>query len=266
MNDVPHLIDGVTVGTQLVKLAMSSKEVEQCQRLRYEVFFEEMGAKPSPDVYTSRRDFDQYDEYCDHLMIIDLSQPVPEVVGTYRLLRKQRAEQVGGFYTSNEFNIDPLLAYPGEILELGRSCVKQKFRSRSTVQMLWRGIALYIMHYKTDLMFGCASFPGTDFSSLHSAMAYLYHHCLAPVGLRPRAREPFYHDMNCMAIGSFDPQVVWQSLPPLVKGYLRLGAVVGDGAVIDKPFNTTDVCVVVRTELITEKYTKHYWDNEVESL
>ncbi len=180
------------------------------------------------------------------------------VVGTYRLIRREAAARLGGFYSAAEYDIAPLVAYPGEILELGRSCVDAAYRQRPAMQLLWSGIAAYVFHYDIALMFGCASLPGTDPETLAAPLSYLHHHHLAPPALRPRALAQRYVDMRRLPAGALDPARALVDLPPLIKGYLRLGGFVGDGAVIDDEFNTTDVCIVVKTDLVSEKYSRHY--------
>jgi putative hemolysin len=173
----------------------------------------------------------------------------------------------GGFYTSTEFDIAPLLAYPGEILELGRSCVDAAYRNRPTMQLLWRGIATYVFQHDITLMFGCASLPGTDPQALAVPLSYLHHNHLAPASLRARALSDRYVEMNILppgevdadaAVAQIDARSAIAALPPLIKGYLRLGGLVGEGAVIDREFNTTDVCIIVVTDRVTEKYFSHY--------
>ena len=126
------------------------------------------------------------------------------------------------------------------------------------MQLLWSGIAAYVFYYSIDLMFGCASLPGIDPDALAMPLSYLYHHHLAPADLRPRALPERYVDMRRLRSPAIDPARALAALPPLIKGYLRLGGFVGDGAVIDEQFNTTDVCILVKTDLITEKYSRHY--------
>ena len=243
-----------------VRLATDAAEIEAAQALRYRVFYEEMTARPSPEMAARRRDHDAFDDHCDHLLVIDTSLPprASAVVGTYRLLRRNVALRHSGFYSSAEYDISALLDYPGEILELGRSCVDAVYRSSATMQLLWRGISSYISRYRVGLMFGCASLPGTQPRDLALPLSYLHHRHLAPPALRPRALPERYVGMNFMDSADFDPRMALSTLPPLIKGYLRLGGFVGDGAVIDYQFNTTDVCVVVKTDLVTEKYSRHY--------
>ncbi|MGE0722988.1 MAG: GNAT family N-acetyltransferase [Alphaproteobacteria bacterium] len=243
-----------------LRLGRTATDIDAAQALRYRVFYEEMAARPSAEMAARRRDADDFDPLCDHLLVIDHKRgDGPEgVVGTYRLIRRSAAERHGGFYSAAEYDIAKLVAYPGEILELGRSCVDAGYRTRPTMQLLWRGIAEYVFHYDIALMFGCASLPGTDPKALALPLSYLYYHHLAPPALRPRAIEQRYVDMRLMSPETIDPARALVDLPPLVKGYLRLGGFVGDGAVVDEQFNTTDICVVVKTDLVTDKYARHY--------
>jgi L-ornithine Nalpha-acyltransferase len=252
-----------------VRVAVTPEEVDAAQALRYRVFYEEMGAVPLPEALAERRDRDSFDPFCDHLIILDHAKGEgPEaVVGTYRLLRRAGAVKHGSFYTQSEFDIAPLIAFPGEILELGRSCVDAAHRTRPTMQLLWRGIADYVLHHDIKLMFGCASLPGTDPVQLAPALSYLYHYHLAPEQLRARALPERYVEMNLLpanevdadaAIAQIDVRATIAALPPLIKGYLRLGGMVGEGAVIDHQFNTTDICLIVVTDSVTDKYSKHY--------
>ena len=256
----PVSVVDVRSGPLQVRLAETVRDVDAAQALRYRVFYDEMGAKPSAEMARQRRDFDSFDGVCDHLLVIDHGRGTgPQaVVGTYRLIRRPAAERHGHFYSAGEYDIGKIAAYPGQILELGRSCVDASARNRPTMQLLWRGIAAYVFHYDVALMFGCASLPGIDPEALAMPLSYLYHHHLAPPALRPRALPERYVDMRRLDRAALDPARALAELPPLIKGYLRLGGFVGDGAVIDHQFNTTDVCVVVKTDLVTDKYYRHY--------
>ncbi|HKF73542.1 MAG TPA: GNAT family N-acyltransferase [Stellaceae bacterium] len=247
-------------GTLGVRLAENPGEVAASQALRYRVFYEEMGAEPTPEMARARRDFDRFDDVADHLLVIDHKRGMgpQSVIGTYRLIRRSAAARVGRFYSAEEYDISAIVAYPGEILELGRSCVDAAARNRPTMQLLWRGIATYVFFHQIDLMFGCASLPGTEPGPLAAPLSYLYYHHLAPPALRPRALAARYVDMRRLPAGEIDHAKALAELPPLIKGYLRLGGFVGDGAVIDHQFNTTDVSIVVKTDLITDKYYRHY--------
>jgi putative hemolysin len=256
----PEATVDIRFGALEVRLAENAADLDAVQALRYRVFYDEMGAEPTPEMARFRRDFDDLDAHCDHLMAIDHERGTgPEaVVGTYRLIRRPMAEKIGHFYSEMEYDVTKLKAFPGEILELGRSCVAAEARNHATLQLLWRGNAAYVFHHKIDLMFGCASLPGTDPDLLAMPLSYLYQHHLAPPDLRPRALVARYVEMNRLAPSSYDAAAAAADLAPLIKGYLRLGGYVGDGAVIDHQFNTTDVSVVVECAAVTEKYYRHY--------
>lgn len=253
---------GVSIrsGTMEVRLARTEAEIDASQGLRYRVFYDEMAARPTPEMARRSRDFDDFDPLCDHLLVIDHTRGdgAAGVVGTYRLIRRAAAARHGGFYSAAEYDIDKLVALPGEILELGRSCVDAGYRTRPTMQLLWQGIAQYVFHHRIAVMFGCASLPGTDTAALAVPLSYLHHYHLAPEPLRPRAIDSRYVDMAMLPKDGIEPLRALTELPPLVKGYLRLGGFVGDGAVVDEQFNTTDICIIVKTDLVTEKYFKHY--------
>ncbi len=247
-------------GNMGVRVAETAAEIDAVQALRYRIFYEEMGASADPVSAASRRDSDEFDTVADHLLVIDHAiGPGPEgVVGTYRLIRQHAADAIGRFYSSDEYDISPIVGFPGTMLELGRSCVDEAYRGRAAMQLLWRGIAAYVFRHQIDLMFGCASLPGTDPEALAEELTYLYHNHLAPPALRPRARAERYVEMCRRHPDTIEARRVQQQLPPLIKGYLRLGGFVGDGAVIDRQFNTIDVAVVVKTDLVTDKYYRHY--------
>jgi putative hemolysin len=250
----------VVSGSHAVRLARSPDEVRAAQALRFRVFYEEMGAHPSPEIRASRLDADAFDAVADHLLVLDHARGdgSEAVVGTYRLIRRDAAARAGGFYSAGEYDITPILAFRGQILELGRSCVAAEYRTRPTMQLLWRGIAAYVFHHQIDLMFGCASLPGTDPDALATPLTYLASTHLAPPELRPRALPHRYVEMLRLPVDSVNARAALNALPPLIKGYLRLGGWVGAGAVIDHQFNTTDVCVVVKTDQVTDKYYRHY--------
>ena len=243
-----------------VRLATSADELDAVQALRFRVFYQEMGATADAETTVSRRDRDRFDAIADHLLVIDhdIAAGASGVVGTYRLIRQEAAARLGRFYSAGEYDISALERFPGKLLELGRSCVDAAYRSRAVMQLLWRGIAAYVFQHDIELMFGCASLHGTDLDALAPDLTYLYCHHLAPEGIRPRALPERYVDMRRLDAAAIDPKQVLARLPPLVKGYLRLGGFVGDGAVIDWQFNTTDIAVVVQTDLVTDKYYRHY--------
>ena len=251
-------------GALEVRLAETEAEVEQAQRLRYRVFYQEMSAVPSPAMRDSARDFDRFDEVCDHLLVVDRSihdeDGRPAVVGTYRLMRDADAARAGGFYTSSEYDIAPMLAgLPAgtRFLELGRSCILKSYRSRpATMQLLWRGVMTYVARFSIDLMFGCASLHGTDPDQLALPLSYLHHFHAIPPEFRVRAKNELFVDMNRMPKEAIDVKEALRSLPPLIKGYVRAGAGIGEGAVIDRQFGTTDVFIYFPLSKIDARY-KH---------
>jgi putative hemolysin len=247
-------------GTLGVRIATGADEIDAAQALRYRIFYDEMGATPDPATLAAQRDSDRFDTVADHLLVIDhaIGNGAAAVVGTYRLIRSEAATRAGGFYSADEYDLGPVLAFPGKIMELGRSCVEARYRNRAVMQLLWRGIAAYVFKHDIGLMFGCASLHGIDPDALASELTYLHTYHLAPPELRPRAVPARYVEMRRLDAAALVPARALAALPPLIKGYLRLGGFVGDGAVIDSQFNTVDVAIVVRTDLVTEKYFKHY--------
>jgi putative hemolysin len=238
-------------GSLEVRIAETEEEIAAAQNLRYRIFYEEMSAIPTPEMRAKQRDFDRYDEFCDHMLVIDRnvrdSHGDPAVVGTYRLLRGEVAARHGGYYTSSEYDLKPVLDAQGpgkRFLELGRSCVLKAYRAKAiTMQLLWRGIVLYLDRYAVDVMFGCGSLPGTNPQALALPLSYLHHFHRTPEGQRVRARPELYVEMNRMPKEAIDPREAMRSLPPLIKGYVRAGSYIGDGAVIDRQFGTTDVLI-----------------------
>ena len=247
-------------------MAETEHEVEAAQRLRYRVFYEELAAVPTPEMRAQRRDFDKYDDYCDHMLVVDRAladedgQPV--VVGTYRMIRENYAEQVGGFYTAGEYDLSPMLqAWPAgtRYLELGRSCILKAYRTRTaTMQLLWRGLMAYAARFSSDLMFGCASFGGTDPDALALPLSYLHHFHAMPSHLRVRARDGLYVEMNRMPKEAIDVKEALRALPPMIKGYLRAGCLIGEGAFIDHQFGTTDVFIYLPVNDIDPRYKSRF--------
>jgi putative hemolysin len=250
----------IRAGSLDIRLAESSVEIEAAQELRYQIFYEEMSAAPTPGMRALGRDFDSFDPYCDHLVIIDNSkgEGAKGIVATYRLMRREGARQRGQFYSIDEYDIGAIERFPGEILELGRSCVAGAYRTRALMQLLWKGIAEYVKFFRIGVMFGCGSFPGTDPQLHRLPLSYLHHRHLAPEPYRARALQHRYIDMAMMPATEINEKRAIQQLPPLIKGYLRLGGFVGDGAVIDNQFGTVDVNIVVVTDLMAGKYSRHY--------
>jgi putative hemolysin len=249
-----------------VRLATTKKEIRKAQRLRYKVFYEEGGATADRTAALIRRDICPYDTACDHLLVIDhaalnrFGKPKPKAVGTYRLLRQERADAHRGFYTAQEYDIAPLLArHNGKrFLELGRSCVLAPYRSKRTLELLWRGIWAYAKHYKIDALFGCASLEGTNPLAHAASLSFLAHFANAPEEWGVRALDTRHVAMQMVNRDSLDKRRALAALPPLIKGYLRCGAKVGDGAVIDHQFGTTDVFIIMPVAELDLRYIEHF--------
>jgi putative hemolysin len=253
------------IGDLEVRLAQSATEIRQAQKLRYHVFYQEGSALADPGRLFARRDIDAFDAICDHLLVLDhaaekKARGKPVVVGTYRLLRQQLAEDFGGFYTASEFDIAPLIARHPKLsfLELGRSCVLAPYRNKRTVELLWHGIWSYVLQNRLDVMFGCASLDGTDPDRLGPSLSFLHHYCRAPEPWQARALPERYVEMNRMSKETIDPKAALRALPPLIKGYLRLGCYIGDGAVIDHQFGTTDVLIILPVSALSSRYVDHF--------
>lgn len=243
-----------------VRLARDAGEVDAAQRLRYQVFYEEWGANADHEMRASKRDADSHDEIMDHLVVIDHDRDpaLGQVVGNYRLLRHDRLPVGRDFYSSSEFELDPLLRSGHRLLELGRSCVLREYRSVPVLQMMWNAITAYVAEHEISLLFGCASLRGTDPAPLAEQLAYLHHFHLAPESLRPRALGPRRVDMDVMPRDAVDPVRAMSLLEPIIKGYLRLGASIGEGACIDRQFNSVDVCIVMPTARLTQRYRRRF--------
>jgi len=253
-------------GSLEVRFARSAAEVRQAQRLRYQVFYRDGGAIADLATLMVRRDVDAFDAICDHLMVIDHDArgtdglSAPAVVGTYRLLRQEVARVHGGFYTAIEYDIDPLISGRPELrfLELGRSCVLGPYRNKRTLELLWRGIGAYTAQHQPDVMIGCASFEGTDPDRLALPLSFLHHFARGPEGWGASARADRYVEMDRLPKDSINEGQALRALPPLIKGYLRLGAYIGDGAVIDHQFGTTDVLIILPVAQIKSRYLSHF--------
>lgn len=251
------------IATLEVRLARTAVEVEAAQRVRYRVFYEEMGARGGAALAAERRDADRFDAICDHLLVIDTALPggdLDRIVGTYRLLRDEVARANGGFYSVDEFELEALVArHPQRrFMELGRSCVLPEYRSKRSIGVLWQGIWAYVNHHGIDVMAGCASFPGTVPAAHAEALSFLAHHCRPTPDWDVRAVPGRHTAMDLMPKEAVNARAALNALPPLIKGYLRLGAKIGDGCVIDHEFRTTDVFVILPVDTISQRYIDHY--------
>jgi putative hemolysin len=244
-----------------VRLAQSPRDLRAAQRLRYAVFVEELGANGPLVDHDARLECDAFDAVFDHLLLIDTrrdADSLEDVVGVYRLLPGARLDAGGRFYSEGEFDLAPLRASGKALLELGRSCVHADYRGGSAMFHLWNALGDYVLRHGIDVMFGAASFAGTDVAALAQPLGYLHHVHLAPEGLRARAVGPHARPMNGFGAEGMDKRAALLAVPALIKAYLRLGGFVGEGAFVDHAFNTTDVLVVMDTGAMSARHRRYY--------
>ncbi|MET0575518.1 MAG: GNAT family N-acetyltransferase [Mesorhizobium sp.] len=251
------------IGSLEVRLARNDAEIAAVQEVRFRVFYEELGARRDALHSLEERDRDRFDTLCDHLLVVDTALPVPDhrrIVGTYRLLRQETAAAAGGFYSDEEFELEKLVArHPGQrFLELGRSCVLKEYRSKRTIEILWQGLYAYINHHAIGVMTGCASFHGTEPDAHAEALSYLAHYCRTEPQWDVRAVAGRYRAMDLLPREAVNTRQAVAALPPLIKGYLRVGARIGDGCVVDHDFGTTDVFIVMPVAEIGARYLNYY--------
>ena len=256
-----------------VRLTRNKDERRQVRQLRYEVFVEEEGASATDEQKTLREEYDDFDRFAEYLGVFHNGK----IVGTYRIIDRNNAEKMGGFYTESEFNISKIKKVDGNIAEMSRACVKREYRDNALVmRMLWAGLGEYVMRRKIAILFGVASWVGTKPVESAQAISYLYYNHLSPLGLRATVLDenfaegvnPKLSRMNILPRDFVDEMDARKQMTPLIKGYLRLGATFGRGVFIDKPFNTYDVFVMVQTKKIDAAYQKHFLgrENALENL
>jgi putative hemolysin len=241
----------------VLRLAANDRDLMAAQRLRYQVFVEELGGDGPLVDHAARLEADAFDPLFDHLLLIDTRRDpaaLQDVVGVYRLLPGDRLGPAGQFYSETEYDLTALRASGRRLLELGRSCVHPTYRGGTAMFHLWNGLADYVLDRGIEVLFGTASFHGTDVSALAMPLSFLHHSCLAPPELRVTARDPHRRRMDLIAAQAVDRRAAMVAMPALIKAYLRLGGFVGDGAWIDHDFNTTDVCLVMDTGRMSEKH------------
>ena len=223
--------------------------INKVKELRQKSFFKN-SKKNKPDS-------DEYDKFCDHLVVIDKSVADDFVVGTYRLLLKPKFLARQRFCSESEFDISKLLdGNKSTLLEAGRSCVHEQYRDGRIIRLLWRGLATYIVNNRVDLIFGCASFPSSNYKLFIKQLSYLYHYHKTPKTLSTSPVKKLEANFNIMHKNKIDIEQEFRNLPPLIKAYIRVGAWIGPGAIVDLKFNTTDVLIVLNSKKILKKYAQ----------
>ncbi len=239
-----------------VKLAETEAELRAAQRLRYDVFVRELGGGGAMVDHEAGLEQDRFDPYFDHMLAID--DTTGEVVGVYRLLPGERALELGQFYSEDEYDVTVLKQSGRKLLELGRSCLHPEYRGGTAMYHLWNGLAAYVAEREIEVLFGVASFHGTDVQKLEQPLSMLHHNHLAPPDLRARAQPGHFESMNLLPPEALDRRAAMVQVPSLIKAYLRLGGFVGEGAFIDHAFNTTDVCLILDTTRMNERQRRIY--------
>lgn len=251
------------IGSLEARLARDEAEVTAAQEIRYRVFYEELGARSNRAQALDRRDADRYDPVCDHILVFDQALPGPErerIVGTYRVLNQEGAALAGGFYSEDEFDVATLISrHPRKrFLELGRSCVLPRYRSKRTIEALWQAIWAYVLHHDIDVMAGCASFHGRIPAAHAESLSFLTQNFPTAPEYAVRALPWRYVGMDLVPAEAIKAKSAFSRMPPLIKGYVRIGARIGDGCVIDHDFETVDVFVVLPVKEIQQRYITYY--------
>ena len=244
-----------------IRLARGEHDLLAAQRLRYRVFVEELGGGGTSVNHADRIERDEFDEVNDHLILVDTrrdAEKLDHVIGAYRLLKGDTAADFGRFYSDAEYDLTPLRRSGRRLLELGRSCVSAEFRGSAAMFLLWNGLAEYVLENGIEVLFGVASFHGTDVEAIKMPLGWLHAHNLAPEPLRVRAHSAHYQRMDIVPEPELDRHRAMVTMPALIRAYLRLGGFVGDGAYIDRDFNTTDVCLVMDTAAMSARHKRFY--------
>ncbi|MEM6891114.1 MAG: GNAT family N-acyltransferase [Pseudomonadota bacterium] len=239
-----------------ISLAETEADLRAAQRLRYQVFVEELGGGGALVDHDAKIEQDRFDPYFDHLLL--RANPSGKIVGVYRIMRRDQAVRAGQFYSAEEYDLGPLLNCGRPLLELGRSCLHRDYRGGMALYHLWNGLARYIFEHNIEILFGVASFHGTDVQKLSQALSLLHHRHMAPRNLRPRVHEEYFQSMDLVPDAQIDRVAAMKKVPSLIKSYLRLGGFVGEGAYIDHDFNTTDVCLILDTAAMNDVQAKYY--------
>ncbi len=245
----------------LTRLAQSKEDCLAAQRLRYSVFVEELGGDGPLVDHEGRFERDEFDPVNDHLILVDTrrdAEALDHVVAVYRLFPGERAQAFGRFYCDSEYDLTKLRQSGRALLELGRSCVHPDYRTGSAMFLLWNGLSEYVLERGIEVMFGVASFHGTDVEALRMPLSWLHHNHLAPDPLRVRVHDGAFQPMDLLPPAALDRRAAFAAMPALIKAYLRLGGFVGEGAFVDRAFNTTDVMLLMDTAAMSAKHKGFY--------
>ncbi len=243
------------------RLASDERDLRAAERLRYRVFVEELGGDGALVDHKGRFERDQFDPHFRHLILVDSrrdAEALDHVVGVYRVLDDAGAAAIGQYYSEDEYDLEPLKRSGRKLLELGRSCLHPDYRGGMAMYHIWNALARLVADEGIDILFGVASFHGTDLDTHAQALSLLHHQHLAPEDVRVRARSEHFQTMNLIPPSKVDPVAAMRDVPSLIKAYLRLGGVIGEGAFVDRPFNTIDVCLVLDTARMNLRAAARY--------
>lgn len=234
----------MSAGQYDVRLAQSEAEIHAAQNLRYEVLFKESGGRVTRDMLNTEREEDEWDQIAYHVVVTD-KRLDNKVVGTIRLVSNTALEKNQAFYTEHAFDLSALFAAYAKTLELSRACVSSEGRGGAILMLLWKFTMQFIEQNNYDVLFGCASFKGTEYSEHTEILSYLYDKHLASDELMPIAKP----EVQSIAIEDFlktpGKGKDRGKVPTMLRGYLKVGAKISDHAIIDPIFNTTFVVIYV---------------------
>lgn len=232
----------------ILRLAETAEEVQNAQNLRHRCFF--------PNQNPTGLDQDEFDDIADHLIAIDKTNG--QVVGTYRFMRQEHANKAGKYYSESEFDLSFLDQMTGNKLELGRSCVAEEYRKSGVATLLWLGCGAYVYAYDINILFGCASFPGTDPTNHAQALSFLHYELAPPEGVNVKAKTDTVIRTNILPLHQIDKRQALNEMPSLIKGYCKMGGWFGKEAAVDAEFSCLDLLLCVSDETAPPKYHKRF--------
>ena len=251
-------------GPFIARLARNEKEIRKAQKLRFEVFNLELNEGLAKSWKTGW-DEDAYDGWCEHLIVIDTSEN-DRVVGNYRLLREENARQGIGFYSEIEFNCSNFYDLPGNVTEMGRTCVHKDYRDKGVIVLLWSALARYYEWFKIKYMVGCSSFHTNEKHEINEAVAYLKKKHWAHESAQVKPTKKYIYKNYVKNWVLQDSKMAFQKLPTILKGYLRLGARICSVPAWDDEFSTIDILIFLETSRFTERYKKRFQINKIEDI
>ena len=245
-----------------IRFTQNKNELIESQKLRHKVFIEEMGGSKKNLSVVSNLESDKFDEFCRHLIIIDHKNskqlPNGKIIAVTRLMLTKDSKNGIGFYSSQEFNLNPITSTNKECLEIGRTCIDHEYRNTLILHYLWIELGSFCSKRGVEILFGVASFSGNNIKKIEMALSHIHNDYLAPPKIRPMALEHGYIKMSIIPKDEINKSNALKQMPSLLKSYLRLGAKVGEGAFVDKEMNTIDILIMIDVSNMTNKYKMYY--------